>query len=172
MTKCQIYLTNSCTFAPSCHSRPIPAVRARPALQAPRALFAPCPASRPARPAPYGSKRHFRAMSPRRGIFHIFAACICGDLHKLFLLSNPISHTIPTSSSHQRSLPGALLFSQQGSQSRQKNNEAIADGLAMPFSEKPSVSRLRYLFVSNAQNHLTNNARYGTIEPQEIRIFS
>lgn len=98
-------------------------------------------------------------------IFHIFAARFCGVLLKLFLLSSPISHTIPTSAASQRCLPKLPLFPQRGFRSRRKNNEAIALGLALPFSEKPNASCPRYLFVSIAQKRLTNNARYGTIEP-------
>lgn len=69
------------------------------------------------------------------GKSHIFAVAVCSIFHKLFLLSSPISHTIPTSASHQRSLPKAPLFLQRGSRSRQKNNEAIAHGLVFPLSD-------------------------------------
>lgn len=99
------------------------------------------------------------------GDSHIFAAHICSISHKLFLLSNPISRTTSASASHQRPLPKLPLFPQRGFRSRQKNNEAIAHGLVFPLSDNLNVSCPRYLFVLNAQNRLTNNARYGTIEP-------
>lgn len=116
----------------------------------------------PPRPPSYAT---FSRIVTWGGKSHIFAVAVCSIFHKLFLLSSPISHTIPTSASHQRSLPKAPLFLQRGSRSRQKNNEAIAHGLVFPLSDNLNVSCPRYLFVSTAQKRLTNHARYGTIEP-------
>lgn len=167
-TKCQIYLTSSCLPAPpavpACqtaarrlHAR----LRDLPARPPARACCQRC-APPPARRALYATKTRIVTYGDDS---HIFAAAVCSISHKLFPLSNPISHTTPASASHQRPLPKLPLFPQRGSRSRQKNNEAIAHGLVFPLSDNLNASRPRYLFVSTAQNRLTNNARYGTIEP-------